>query len=117
MNLHISGKIKINATDEAMVRLSSLVAEFELPLLPSITDGEWTLRIKEDELDADLEEPFKHFLVRAGKELPGTLVGGVEVWWPFAIESGPQLWVISPEGHVFISESSVVWDEPKRFEA
>lgn len=106
MKLHIIGRLKINDTPEKMQRLAELVEEFEAPVKLEQDHGWW---LAPRDVHADDEDTLKNFLARVARELPGLLVGSLEIWWPFAIESGPQKWEMDALGHLLVSESDITW--------
>jgi hypothetical protein len=119
MELQVTGQLWLREptqTEEEMRRLASFVGDNDLPVKLELNkDGKWQVTVTG--LEEGDEEHFLRTLAQIGKELPGLLFGGFEVWWPFVIESGPQRWVLDKEGHLKIYESSITWDEPREIEA
>lgn len=114
MHLHVQGQLWLrepNQSDEDIKKLGTLVSDNELPLaLGKDPDGKW--RVVITGLEEGEEDHLLRNLALIGKELPGLLSGGFEVWWPFAVESGPQRWILDKGGKLCVYESSITWDAP-----
>lgn len=62
------------------------------------------------------EGEFLRFLFELGKATLGQVHGEYEVWWPMAVESGPQWWSIEENGRLYVVESQIVRGAPQEYE-
>lgn len=95
-----------------MPTLYDLVVKHNVPIDLTSKDG-LALVVKENSLQPGDEDEFLKFLNELAKAVP-SVSGELEVWWPMAIESGPQLWKLAA-GKLLITESDIVWAEPQAY--
>jgi hypothetical protein len=84
-----------------------------VPVPPEL--GGLQLEAVEDCLSPGEEHEFLDFLYMLGQKYTGKISGEFEVWWPMAIESGPQWWNLEPDGVLYITESDIIRGERKPY--
>lgn len=62
----------------------------------------------QDALTPGEEHQMLDFLWELGQRFGGKISGELEVWWPMAVDSGPQWWNLEPDGVLYITESDIV---------
>lgn len=96
-------------------RLSSLGDFDELFLFERKEDdqpsGALQFSVRAEVLDVGAETLLLQLLRDLGQAVPGRVVGELEVWWSGCVDSGPQWWILEPDGQLFIQESEVVRGE------
>ncbi len=120
MMLHVANHLNLDKTvggPESMKDLGVLVRNSQVPLVPYERDGEIVFMI--DNLTDGLEDSalprLEELLHAIGQVAPGLLTGYLEIWWPYAVESGPMRLQLDRDGKLFRIESSVVWEEPEEY--
>lgn len=95
--------------------LTALDVPWRLEEEETETGKEIHLKAITPQVDLEQELPIKRFLHAVGEARPGFLVGEVEVWWPFAVTSGPEWWALDADGVLWVIESELVRATPQRF--
>ena len=69
------------------------------------------LVVVDDIISPGEDDDFLDFLKELGQEFQGKISGEFEVWWPMAVQSGPQWWSLEPDGTLYVQESDIVRGE------
>jgi hypothetical protein len=77
--------------------------------------GGLLLKTREECLSPGEEHEFLDFLERLSQKYHGKIYGEFEVWWPMAVESGPQWWELSEDGTLYVTESDIVRGDRKPY--
>lgn len=114
--LHIEGALSIPKDQQLILELAQLGATrwFRMEAVAEPKPG-LVLRPIEDTLVPGDENEFLDFLKELGRMYAGKISGEFEVWWPMAVESGPQWWELDEEGKVFVQESDIIRGERKQY--
>lgn len=78
-------------------------------------EGKLLLKPSLETLSPGEEHEFLDFLEELGQKYPGKIVGEFEVWWPMAVDSGPQWWELGEDGKVYVTESDIIRGEKKQY--
>jgi hypothetical protein len=116
-HLHITGSFPVPTEDTTVLNtLYALVLKHSVPVqLVSGSKG-LQMEVTPEKLHPHEDADFLSFLAEVGKELPGKIVGELEVWWPMAVDTGPQWWTLDEAGKLFVSEGEITRGEPQPYE-
>jgi hypothetical protein len=113
--LHIQGYLLV-ARDQQIIQelieLAKTGAGSWLKATPVALDA-YSIKLEavEETLSPGEEHEFLEFLHMLGEKYPGKISGEFEVWWPMAVESGPQWWQLDKDGKLYITESDIIRGE------
>lgn len=115
--LHIQGVLSIPKDPQLVNELAQAGAARWFRMETQNLDGTPGLVLKplENILTPGEENELLDFLKELGEKFPGKITGEFEVWWPMAVESGPQWWELAEDGTLFVQESDIVRGEKKKY--
>jgi hypothetical protein len=116
--LCITGSFPIPTTNGTSVfnSLYALTLKHHAPVQLVKKEDGVHMEVTPDVLEPGDDYAFLAFLADVGKELPGQVVGELEVWWPMVVDSGPQWWSLDEAGKLFVTEGEITRGEPQPYE-
>jgi len=113
--LHVTGGLSLPNDTKELAKLHELVMKHYAPV-ELVSKNGLMLAVRPNSIEPGDEQTFFAFLYDVGKAFRGTVHGEFEVWWPMAVESGPQWWTVEPEhGRFTITESTIVREAPVEY--
>lgn len=113
--LHITGGLSLPNDTKELARLHDIVMKHHAPVELVARNGR-LLAVRPNSIESGEEGLFLLFLYEVSKAFRGAVHGEFEVWWPMAVESGPQWWTIEPEhGRFTVTESTIVREAPVEY--
>jgi len=110
--LAVDGALLVTPEMPVINTLYELALKYDVQTQLVKKESGLSLVVGEDTLGVGEEGNFCEFLASIGRAVPGKVVGELEVWWPMALESGPQWWTLNEAGQLFVTESEIVRGEP-----